>query len=64
MKASSIFRLCTQVSEFPDDKMYKTKKGELTSSAEERNNVLELILFSITAGTFAMFNVVYWSGGA
>ena len=43
--------------------MYKTKKGELSSSAEERNNVLELILFSITAGTFAMFNVVYWCGG-
>ena len=63
MKASSIFRLCTKVSEFPDDKMYKTKKGELSSSAEERNNVLELILFSITAGTFAMFNVVYWCGG-
>ena len=51
------------MSEFPDDKMYKTKKGELSSSAEERNNVLELILFSITAGTFAMFNVVYWCGG-
>lgn len=62
MKASSLLR--TQVSEFPNDKMYKTKKGELSSSAEERNNVLELILFSITAGTFAMFNIVYWSAGA
>ena len=42
--------------------MYKTKKSELTPLSEERNNVLELILFSITAGAFALFNIVYWSG--
>ena len=28
-----------------------------------RNNVLELILFTITAGAFAMFNIIYWFGG-
>ena len=35
-----------------------------TSEAEtDRNNVLELILFTITAGAFAMFNIIYWFGG-
>ena len=35
------------------------KKSETERS---RNNVLELILFTITAGAFALFNIIYWSG--
>ena len=33
-----------------------------TESQSPRNNVLELILFTITAGAFALFNIIYWSG--
>ena len=35
---------------------------ERRATAGQRNNVLELILFTITAGAFALFNIIYWSG--
>ena len=43
-------------------KMFSQSEPERERAAGGRNNVLELILFTVTAGAFALFNIVYWSG--
>ena len=50
----------------PGKKMFGQPAGpemERERTPGHRNNVLELILFTITAGAFALFNIIYWSGG-
>ena len=42
--------------------MFSQSEPERERAAGGRNNVLELILFTVTAGAFALFNIVYWSG--
>ena len=50
--------------EAPAEKMFASSEPDRErSTGGQRNNVvLELILFTITAGAFAMFNIIYWSG--
>ena len=40
----------------------ETPDKERSQGGQRNNVVLELILFTITAGAFAMFNIIYWSG--